>query len=119
MAFAQGNILEEYKWENRVILLFAPNSSTPEIIAQEQIIAKDKLGYAERDLVVLKYILESDDEEIVRKKFKVPIGEFTFILIGKDGGTKLRKNEVVFSKDLFDLIDSMPMRRSEITRKKG
>ena len=119
MTYAQGNMLVDYKWEKRVILLFAPQASTPEILTQEKIIAQDKLGFAERDLIVLKYYLDNKNGMTLRDKFKVSLGEFTFILIGKDGGVKLRKNKVVLSNDLFDLIDSMPMRRGEIRRKKG
>jgi hypothetical protein len=36
------------------------------------------------------------------------------LLIGKDGGVKLRSSEPVSVKDIFGLIDSMPMRRQEM-----
>lgn len=36
------------------------------------------------------------------------------ILIGKDGGTKLAQTTVLSSTELFELIDSMPMRQSEM-----
>jgi len=45
----------------------------------------------------------------------VTYGEFQgIILIGKDGGVKLRKTYIVEANEVFDLIDLMPMRRSEM-----
>ena len=40
------------------------------------------------------------------------------LLVGKDGGVKLRSEEPVSIQRIFDLIDSMPMRRREM-REKG
>ncbi|MEO0341702.1 MAG: DUF4174 domain-containing protein, partial [Bacteroidota bacterium] len=51
--------------------------------------------------------------------YKKQKDSFLFILIGKDGGVKLRSTSVVPLDDLFALIDGMPMRRAEIRRKKG
>jgi len=42
---------------------------------------------------------------------------FQVLLIGKDGGVKLRSSEPVSMKDLFGLIDSMPMRQQEMESK--
>ncbi|NIJ52498.1 DUF4174 domain-containing protein [Dyadobacter arcticus] len=39
---------------------------------------------------------------------------FTFILVGRDGGEKHRSTEFVSAKELFALVDAMPMRKSEI-----
>jgi hypothetical protein len=42
---------------------------------------------------------------------------FHVMLIGLDGGIKLKKSEILTKTQLFGLIDSMPMRRQEIKRK--
>ncbi|MEN0050651.1 MAG: DUF4174 domain-containing protein, partial [Bacteroidota bacterium] len=43
---------------------------------------------------------------------------FTVILIGKDGGEKLRrKGKLLTRKALYQTIDVMPMRRAEMRRK--
>ncbi|WP_345165985.1 DUF4174 domain-containing protein [Algibacter aquimarinus] len=36
------------------------------------------------------------------------------LLIGLDGGIKLRQSKMLYCKDLFSVIDVMPMRKSEI-----
>ncbi len=38
----------------------------------------------------------------------------TMVLVGKDGDEKARWNRVVNPQEIFDLIDSMPMRQSEM-----
>ena len=36
------------------------------------------------------------------------------VLIGLDGGVKLEKQEVLSMKELFSIIDAMPMRANEL-----
>jgi hypothetical protein len=44
---------------------------------------------------------------------------FTALLIGKDGGVKWRDREPADLSRIFSLIDSMPMRRQEMTRQES
>jgi len=118
IAFSQSMELKDQKWKNRIVLLFAPDKSDAELVAQQDIIKRNKLAFLDRDLIVRSYILADENGHELRHKFKIQEDKFTFILIGKDGGEKLIKNKVVKSKDLFDLIDSMPMRQSEMRRKR-
>ncbi len=50
----------------------------------------------------------------MRHRFKVEPAEFLVILIGKDGGEKLSSKTPVPVDQLERLIDSMPMRKSEM-----
>jgi hypothetical protein len=50
----------------------------------------------------------------MRHRFKVEPDEFLVILIGKDGGEKLNNRTPVTVVQLERLIDSMPMRKSEM-----
>ena len=118
LASSQEKILEDLKWKNRVVLLFAPDSYDTDLIAQLEIIKNDSLGYKERDVVVLTFLSGDKNTHPLRQKFNIQKDLFTFLLIGKDGGQKLIKNKAVQSKDLYDLIDSMPMRQSEMRRRK-
>lgn len=124
---ANQNPLEGYRWKNRIIIISAP---TENMALRNQIFslneAKDEMQ--DRDLKILQLIngsghldnLDSLDEasvQIIRKKHGIKEDEFELLLIGKDGTVKLRRNAYVSPQILFDLIDSMPMRRSEM--KKG
>jgi hypothetical protein len=44
--------------------------------------------------------------------------DFEAILIGIDGTVKLRRKRAIEIEELFELIDSMPMRKEEIQRQK-
>ncbi len=130
LSLQQSNPLNEYQWQNRLILVF--NDSDSEVQAQKQL---DKFAgltpeLQERDLLIFRI----DDSQVsngldskvtdieaasLRKSFDIDIEEFAVLLIGKDGGVKLRSEQVVSSQELFALIDGMPMRRSEIRRKNG
>ena len=52
---------------------------------------------------------------IREKYFTPPPAETAFVLIGKDGGVKSR-GETLDLDSMFDLIDSMPMRRAEMNQ---
>ena len=82
----------------------------------------------ERDLVVFE-ILESGTSRMnrsriepqkatsIREQFEIAPNAFTVILVGKDGGIKLKRNDQVRLEEIFQLIDSMPMRQDEMRQK--
>ena len=51
-----------------------------------------------------------------RKRFNIGPDSFTVILIGKDGGEKLRSSDPIPAQKLLDTIDAMPMRQQEARR---
>ena len=54
------------------------------------------------------------EQEAARKRFGVAPGEFTVILIGKDGGEKLRSHQPLSWETLQQTVDAMPMRQQEM-----
>jgi hypothetical protein len=121
--------LDSLRWKNRVLVLFSPSESDASFQAQKQGLVFGAGGVIERDLVVLEIIeqgqsrvgnqiLSGKSVQDIRKRLGVHTGPFQVLLIGKDGGVKLRSSEPVSMKDLFGLIDSMPMRRQEMDSKK-
>lgn len=70
-----------------------------------------------RELVIYSYEKNQNPKEW--KKLKIDESSlFTFVLIGKDGGEKFRSEKLVDHKQLFGLVDAMPMRRYEMQQKK-
>ncbi len=53
------------------------------------------------------------DDHLFRK-YKADSNGFTVLLIGKDGGEKLRSHKPVSFEQLRDTIDAMPMRQREV-----
>ena len=121
--------LDWLRWQNRVLVLFSPSESDPLFQLQKQGLASSAQGVLDRELMILEImeqgqsrttnqLLSEKSVQAIRKRFEVQAGTFQVLLIGKDGGVKLRSSEPVSMKDLFGLIDSMPMRQQEMDSKK-
>ena len=121
--------LDALRWKNRVLVLFSPSESDASFQLQKQGLASSAKGVLDRELMILEImeqgqsrttnqLLSEKSVQAIRKRFEVQAGTFQVLLIGKDGGVKLRSSEPVSMKDLFGLIDSMPMRQQEMDLKK-
>lgn len=122
---AQTTLLEEHRWENRVLLVFADRESDEQLQQQLDIFETHETDVLDRDLVVYELVGEqvrykdktlSANNAVWRTQYDVQ-QDFQVLLIGKDGGVKMRKSKVVAMQDINDLIDSMPMRRAEMRKK--
>jgi hypothetical protein len=117
--------LDEHRWNNRVLLVFSPNNTYTDLTRTMEMVQNNRGGISERDLKVFQVlenignssgdnVLQSDDAQDLRERFKVSPNEYKSILIGKDGTEKMRTGEVVTAKRLFEIIDAMPMRKLEM-----
>lgn len=109
-------------WKNRVIIVFG-NADDRRVSRQIETISSNRLELDDRDLIVIS-VTEVKVEVIfgtvpglkaakMRAEAGVKRGSFQVLLVGKDGGVKLRSETVVNNGSLFDVIDRMPMRRAE------
>ena len=101
--------------DKRKVLLFSTDKSNATLLQQQQILHSDAKGIEERDISIETYILNEQNKDVFIKH-KISGSDFMFILVGKDGGEKLRSKSVVTNRKLFGLIDEMPMRRSEMKK---
>jgi hypothetical protein len=103
--------------KNRVLVLYAPTAEHPEYVKQLRMLADAKDGLADRDLVQITRTDEKMDagtRDYLRRELNVPAGAFNVLLIGKDGGVKYRGTKATDPEQLFQTIDAMPMRQSEM-----
>lgn len=108
---ADRGSIERHRWNRRVIVLLHHSEVRAALEQQLQILRADLNGLEERDLLVYS----SDCGKAPQLCREYGAGEgFVFLLIGKDGGEKLRSDLPVSLDRLFALIDAMPMRRREI-----
>jgi hypothetical protein len=103
--------LDKYRWSRRLLLLFAPSETEPSYVQQRAALEAAESDLAERDMVVIS---DTDPEAqgALRRTFGVE--GFAVLLIGKDGGVKLQRQEPITADALFAVIDAMPMRRQEM-----
>ena len=120
--------LNAYQWKNRLLLLFASSEEDQAYLTLKKEIDRQAVEVNYRDLLI-SYVLERGESRIgqerlspdqalfLRKRLSVPPGRFTIVLIGKDGGEKIRQESPVDLKEIFAIVDAMPMRQQEMKKK--
>jgi hypothetical protein len=115
----------------RALLVFAPAMNDPQMLEQFNQLKNHASELKSRDLLYVPIVPEGHNQPIpgskihtaslsedelaaMRHHFKVEPADFLVILIGKDGGEKLNSRTPVPLDKLEQLIDSMPMRKTEM-----
>ena len=129
--------LASLKDSKRVLLVFAPSDQNSDFQQQFQMLSRSAADMQQRDLVIVPVLVNvgqytsantlrnthppvaSDQDQVaLRNRFHVAPGEFSAILIGKDGGEKLREHTPISAEKLNQTIDAMPMRKDEMRQQK-
>jgi hypothetical protein len=122
------------KDQARPLLVFTPSEADARFLNQVNALRGDQGGLRERQVQVLIYPekpaaeawrkgldatlwREPGDGAEVRPRLRVSPGEFAVVLIGKDGGEKLRFHGTMTWERLRGTIDAMPMRQNEMKRR--
>lgn len=113
----------------RPLLIFASKPDDPQLEIQLRTLNEHAAEAHERDLVAIALPynnpsptplqLSNSDAEAARRRFHVAPGDFAVILVGKDGGAKLRSAKPLTMQKLTETIDAMPMRQEEMRGKSG
>ncbi len=107
----------DMRWHRRILLVAAPRADDPGVIGQRKALAGWDAEARDRDIAIVSVIgaqVEgaSDTAPALRKHYRLPADRFVAILIGKDGGEKLRSAKPISAEVLAETIDAMPMRRA-------
>ena len=107
--------LDSFQWTHRPVVIFADSPNDPRFQEQIDKLREDPAALLDRDVVVL---IDSDParKSPLRKKLR-PRG-FMMVLIGKDGGVKLRKPLPWSVREISRTIDKMPMRLREVEERR-
>jgi hypothetical protein len=87
-------------------------------------LASHELGKADRDLLIGRFPSDGtgqfNGQQVapeaiadLRRQLAVEGDSFAMLLIGKDGGVKVRSAQPLTAEHLFTTIDQMPMRQQE------
>ena len=103
--------LSDFLWIHRPIIVLADSPDDPRFIKQMSLLRADLSELAERNAIILT---DTDPslKSALREQLR-PRG-FMLVLIGKDGGVKLRKPFPWNVREISRVIDKMPMRRQEV-----
>lgn len=107
----ESSDLSEFLWIKRPIVIFADTAADPRYAEQIEYLTQGRDELEARDVVVL---VDTDpaNPSPLRKKLR-PRG-FMLVVVGKDGGIKLRKPFAWNVREISRSIDKMPMRQREI-----
>ena len=132
--FAQVKSVAALRDTARPLLVFTPSARDGRFLEQVKALRADEEGMRERQVKVLVCAAqggsrdgrrsldatlwqEPPDGDAARRSFGVKPGEFTVVLVGKDGGEKLREHTVLSVGRLRETIDAMPMRQDEMKKR--
>ncbi len=121
--------LSQFQWKHRLLFLFAPDASHPYFVLMQNEIAEQTDAVKERDLLIFEILeqgasrldsapLDRQSAVSIRDQFAISPQAYSAILVGKDGGVKLKRDKYVSLASVFGLIDSMPMRQNEMRQRK-
>ncbi len=108
--------LKQFVWEKRPLVVFADSPNDPNFQEQMDLLRQRTEELTDRDVVVLTDT-DPDARGPLRRKLR-PRG-FAIVLIGKDGGVKLRKPFPWNVRELSRTIDKMPIRKREISESRN
>jgi len=120
---AKSQDLKKHQWKNRLLLVFSDDKNSDTFQKQINVLSENTKGLKERKLIIYqfsenKFSIDFNSKWFpihkLSKKYHSKNKRFEVLLIGLDGGIKLRQTKLVSLDQLFTLIDGMPMRRHEL-----
>lgn len=124
----QSQDLSSHQWGDRLILILIDDTSNTVYKNQIDELHSDQQGLEDRKLVIYTVLpdrFKRDDRpnrgwiksDELYSEYNQNEESFEILLIGLDGGVKLRQTEFLSNKKLFGRIDQMPMRQRELQGK--
>lgn len=113
-AASEADPLARYRGTARVLVAVAPDIADPSLILQRRLFAAMGADARDRDLVFVEAVGRSG--EALGQALGCEPGAFMAVLVGKDGGAKLRSPIPLGGDRLVPVIDAMPMRQDEARR---
>ena len=120
--------LNAYQWKHRLLFLFVPSENDLSYLSLKEEIEHQAKEVLDRDLLVV-HVPEKGEGRFGKERLSAgqvlslwthlsaSPGQLTTILVGKDGGEKFRQTGVIRLKEIFQIIDAMPMRQQEMKKK--
>jgi len=108
--------LNDFLWVARPVVVFADTPADPRFVEQMTLLEARIDDLVERDVVV---IVDTDPEAKSDLRMKLRPRGFMMVIVGKDGGVKLRKPSPWSVREITRQIDKMPLRQEEIRLKKA
>ena len=120
MSYASEKIiLEDYinsfAWEKRIVLFISKSKYVYFINETDNFFKKNKCENDNRNLKYIRIVGDEVKKYNISEKFKNKYGMW---LIGYDGQIKSYSSDISLLKEIYNVVDKMPLRKKEILGQK-
>ena len=120
MSYASEKIiLEDYinsfAWEKRIVLFISKSKYVYFINETDNFFKKNKCENDNRNLKYIRIVGDEVKKYNISEKFKNKYGMW---LIGYDGQIKSYSSDISLLKEIYNIVDKMPLRKEEIIKQK-
>ena len=120
MSYASEKIiLEDYinsfAWEKRIVLFISKSKYVYFINETDNFFIKNKCENDNRNLKYIRIVGDELKKYNISEKFKNKYGMW---LIGYDGQIKSYSSDISLLKEIYNIVDKMPLRKKEILEQK-
>ena len=120
MSYAsEKKILEDYinsfAWEKRIVLFISKSKYVYFINETDNFFKKNKCENENRNLKYIRIVGNEVEKYDISEKFKNKYGMW---LIGYDGQIKSYSSDISLLKEIYNIVDKMPLRKKEILEQK-
>ena len=120
MSYASEKIiLEDYinsfAWEKRIVLFISKSKYVYFINETDNFFKKNKCENENRNLKYIRIVGNEVKKYNISEKFKNKYGMW---LIGYDGQIKSYSSDISLLKEIYNIVDKMPLRKKEILEQK-
>jgi hypothetical protein len=126
-AAQQPFAIEQYRWQQRALIVNAADGSDRMLVRLQSELAAAPEQFADRDMQLVLLLddgsavagqrpLTQTEVDRIRAELGFDSSTPGLRLIGKDGSVKLATESAALD-DIYSLIDTMPMRRSEMAER--
>lgn len=118
---------KKHQWKNRVLIVSSTDGTSSDFLKQIDLLKNLNQELTERKLIIYQIVNDKykvgfssnfKSSNSTSKKYVNTKKGLQIILIGLDGGVKLKQNYVLTAEKLFAIIDGMPMRKRELKKNK-
>ena len=108
-------LIAQQLWTKRVIVIYTPSKDNQQYRKQLELLAKQGKSLQARDVIIM---VQYGSKTFHMSAHKDSRNGFKVVLIGKDGGIKKTFTAPVKTSQINSVIDEMPMRKHEISRRR-
>ena len=105
--------INSFSWDKRIVLFIAKDIHF--IYETDDFFKTNSCENEERNLKYIRIVGDDIDKYTIPERYKNKHGLW---LIGYDGGDKSYSNDTSLLKEIHNIIDTMPIRKSEMTGQK-